>query len=535
MLKYLLFVILVLVSVGADQNVTVAGITIKVLSTSGKIAVYRGANEINAVTITFDEICEKTANNVPINDHTYKTFATLDFVFSNQISTIYPDSRVSVTQFSFSGHISLMQPIQSTAILTAYVYIFTDNGTIAVDDQTETVKPGDMKFNVLIQNWPFCGGSGMNCKNEATMQIGSFLDFAMEIKGRNVPENITIGNKYSLGDGVTVLVPKKVLYDNSTARNMSTGYPTLATNGTKTVFVFRFDKFAISAKYDPIVSLSRVDTYSTTTQGPTTTIPITDPAVEHSGVYARVKVKSGKIEIGSTDFKNQNKITVSFNKLEEISTSNTSISSHSFNSFTTQDFSFSQPISEKYANTNLDVNRITFTSVVTNNATLKIDLFAFKTGGTISNGNEITEVKAGNIKFNIEISGWTFCSVIICRPSETGMYLDVEITIGGALKEPKKQDKHGRKEGDRYDIGSGTIVLSNMVTVDGYLTEIVPGYPLLLTTGDNAVYKFRFPKFANRVVYDPIIDFSSTTSPGRSSIQISVATLLACMIIKSLL
>lgn len=535
MLKYLLFFLIVgFVSVKADKSVTVGEITTRVLGQSGKITVFKGANESGGVTITFDEISEKTESGAVINEHTLKTFASQNFVFSNQTTTTYQDSGLNVTQFSFSANIS-DSATTLKATITVYVYIFTEPGIIVVDDQNETVKSGDMKFTVFIQNWPFCGMPGISCKQG---QNGSYLEFAIEIKGKNAPQNITAGKKYSLGDGATVLLSNQVMYDNSVLKKMYAGYPSVMTQGTKSIFVFRFEKFNSSAKNDPVISLTGENTSLTTTPVPTIQ-PTADPGVEHSGVYARVKGKSGKIEIGSTDNKNSNKITVSFRKIEEISTSNNKIqdNSHTFNTFANQDFNVSQPTIAKYPNSSLDVNCITFVSTLTNSATIKIYLYVFISAGTIYNGNETAEVKAGNIKFNMEINGWSFCNESNCQPAEVGNNLDMEIEIGAALKEHKKQEKRVSTEGDRYDIGSGTIVLSTTVNIDGNFTGMTPGYPMLNTTGVNAVYKFRFPKFKKRLVYDPIIDFTLKVSSASrpTSIQMTVAAVMSCMIVKSLL
>jgi hypothetical protein len=201
------FLVLIFVVVGVlaeDKSVTVGNITTKVKGQSGKIAVYRGMNESDGITITFDAIEEIDTNDVKIQSHSYNNFAQLTFTFSNPENTTYIDSNVTVTQFSFTSSITIEG---TTATLTSYVFIFTSDGNITVDGKSEEVMAGDMKFNAEIENWPFCN----TCQKGNQQYTGKYLDFSVEIKGKKSP-NATSGGKYDLGDGLSVLTPKQVRF-----------------------------------------------------------------------------------------------------------------------------------------------------------------------------------------------------------------------------------------------------------------------------------------------------------------------------------
>jgi hypothetical protein len=202
---FLCWILLVVGIYAADKTVTVGNITTKVKGQSGKIALYKNGNESDGVTIDFSGIEE--VDTIP--SHTFQNFAKLDFEFSDLVNTTYADSNVSVTQFSFKSNISIES---KTATLTSYIYIFTSDGNITVDGTDFAVKSGEMKFNVKIKNWPFCGNLGLVCSKGNTVVVGNNLDFIVEIKGKKSPSATKPAKKvkYDLGDGASVLIPTQV-------------------------------------------------------------------------------------------------------------------------------------------------------------------------------------------------------------------------------------------------------------------------------------------------------------------------------------
>ena len=224
---YLLWIVVIGV-VGiyaADKTVTVGDVTTKVLGQSGKIVIFKESNETNGIKVTFDFIEELDTNGETIKGqakHSFNTFAPLEFTFSELENSTYASDNVSVTKFSFTATI----PIDGQdATLTSYVYIFTERGNITVDGESLAVKEGDVKFNVKIENWAFCGQGSTECRSGQTPIVGQNLDFGIEIKNNN-EDNETVeapasdSNTYDFGGGSKVIVPKKV-NDRNTSLQLS--------------------------------------------------------------------------------------------------------------------------------------------------------------------------------------------------------------------------------------------------------------------------------------------------------------------------
>ena len=198
--------------VTANKEETVGGITTKVLGQSGKIQVYKeGQNASSGVTITMSAIRERQSDGNEINSHNFNTFAVQDFTFSSSEETTYPDSDVNVTQFSFESAVNVGKgQIDGTAKVKSYIYIFSSDGNITVDGDNQTVSAGVMKFNIEIQDWPFCGAGAVTCAQGATQQVGATLDFEVEIKGQGNTTSVAGDSKtYDVG-GATVIVPVQV-------------------------------------------------------------------------------------------------------------------------------------------------------------------------------------------------------------------------------------------------------------------------------------------------------------------------------------
>ncbi|KAH3699285.1 uncharacterized protein LOC127861256 [Dreissena polymorpha] len=537
MWKLVLFSSFLVVAVEADKNVTVGGITTKVLGQSGKIKVYKATgNESEGVTITMDEIKELDSANNATPSHSFNTFATMNFNFSQQTETTYKGTDVNVTQFSFTANIRVGQgqTIDGTAKLTSYVYIFSSNGNITVDGKNMTVRTGDMKFNVKIESWPFCGVGNVSCTQGQTSYKGAYLDFYVEIKGKGSVLNSSAGgnNTYELG-GATVMVPTEVIYTNSSDYNetkqMPAGFPKVEMKGTKQTFVFRFEPFTKSALYDPIVKLT--DENSTTTP---TSAPSEDKDISDSGVSVKVLGKSGKIAFTNSDGKKT--MTVEFDNLKEKTFDGSDIkdNNHGYNNFASQTFTFGAPIDSEYPETNISTKKLNFSAEINNGAKVMVDMYIFKQGGNISQDGEDTVVKRGDLKFSVTVSGWTFCNGT-CQPNEVGEYLDFDIVIKGA-RGATKSTSDGKKP-DQYDVGSGVVLLSKKLKKDNENYEnMTATYPMLMTQGSKQIFRLRFPKFTKKVFYDPSLSFFADSGTGGSagmsagSLLLMVASLLAMSI-----
>ena len=142
--------------------------------------------EGNSVTVNFEYIKEldKDGNAVGATGkkkHSVDTFARENFTFpTSGLKSHYQNLSVMHTQFeaSISG---------PGAKLIVDIYIFKEAGNVSTsEDETLEVKQGTIKFNIKLENWTFCG-AGDNCSKAKENEIGSQVEFGIEIKGRDKP------------------------------------------------------------------------------------------------------------------------------------------------------------------------------------------------------------------------------------------------------------------------------------------------------------------------------------------------------------
>lgn len=109
---------------------------------------------------------------------------------------------------------------------------------------------------------------------------------------------------------------------------------------------------------------------------------------------------------------------------------------HSFNSFASKDFEFSDVISEEYQG--LATSRVDFTCTLFAGATnLQVQLILFLEEGTVNVRNTTFAVERGSFKYTYNIDYWPFCTLggtgnTLCtkgQNTEVGAFLDFEIIM----------------------------------------------------------------------------------------------------------
>lgn len=287
----LIFVMAILEFSLGDREVSRSGINVNALGRSGKIRIgFQQNNESQPerVVVEMDELKERDSNGNevgktgrPSTKHSFNTFASQDFMFTDTVESTLQD--INVTTFQFKSSL-----LEGTANLTVTVYIFNEDGNITLGDEETEVQRGNVKFSILIEKWRFCGTNAGDdsCTKGGRAETGEFLDFVITIKGKGTPSpknesdedegrrggRQKRGKKYDLGGDSEVVLSTKVQYDGGNFTDMASGYPKTVTRGSKTSFVFRFERFNESVFYDPTVevmpSSDGGDTV-TTTKGPT--------------------------------------------------------------------------------------------------------------------------------------------------------------------------------------------------------------------------------------------------------------------------
>ena len=128
---------------------------------------------------------------------------------------------------------------------------------MGTDLETWAVRNGDVKFNLALSNWHWCG-DGAECGKGQTSQVGAFIDVVISVKGSGEAKAGPDGKSVELGGGATIELSDRVFVDGEWT-TMPAGYPMVSTQGSSTMFTFRFPKFSESALYDPVVSSGDVE------------------------------------------------------------------------------------------------------------------------------------------------------------------------------------------------------------------------------------------------------------------------------------
>lgn len=232
-------------------------------------------------------------------------------------------------------------------------------------------------------------------------------------------------------------------------------------------------------------------------------------AFNFSGHSTTINVlgQSGKVTIQ----KGTNVVTMQMEKLYEVSNDKyigtTGQDRHSVTAFATQDFTFTDLRTDTYKN--ISVDEFYFFSPIHEIGILDVRTMLINEAGTMGTDTEQWEVQPGDIKWNIELRQWSFL------PEADS--IEVHIEMKG--KEPVGNITNSTA----ISLGGSTLQLSNRVVVDGEEVDMPYGYPRIETQGSKDIYIFRFPRFQEAVVYDPVLQFSPETSAGdRKSIFLAV-------------
>ena len=105
----------------------------------------------------------------------------------------------------------------------------------------------------------------------------------------------------------------------------------------------------------------------------------------------------------------------------------------------------------------------------------------------------------------MNLSNWSFCdeSTGICANSGSAAFVDIAMTVQGRSAAPELD----QMDGTIFDLGGGVpFILSNQVQVDGVTDAMPIGFPRMEeTAADGTFFVFRFPRFIDSLVYDPIV------------------------------
>lgn len=245
--------------------------------------------------------------------------------------------------------------------------------------------------------------------------------------------------------------------------------------------------------------------------------------MEHSVAQTTVKVlgQSGKIRLDHVG----EPITIDFDYLSEVDASGqivgqTGGDKHSVTSFATQSFTFTPVVEEPYLG--VPAKKFTFESPIHSIGKINIVALLFQENATIDTGAEQWTVSRGDMKFNIELSDWTFCN-----PCADGTAAFVEVGI-----EMKSSKEPATENGvSSVDVGGGLVQLASQADVDGVKTNLPAGFPQIVAEGSKTLFIFRFPKFNNLLSYDPLLQLSEQSNGAiGKNIYVAIVALLVQLI-----
>lgn len=252
------------------------GAQLRILGNSGKMAIKGLNKDEDAAIISFEGIFERDASGTVVGQggagkHSIETFANQKFEFGELKEATIGTSKAVAVDFVAQMDIG--------AKLTVVTYIISEAGTIDLNGTKIPLLPGEVKFNVMIENWPFCSANGIGnalCQEKKNAQVGEYLDFQIQIVGKDKTKKKTPEAKkgkddppvndgilapvagpkteFDLGNNVGLVVPS--LYNiGTTWYSMPDGYPLLEETNKGQVFTMRFSRFDAGVMvYDPIVT-----------------------------------------------------------------------------------------------------------------------------------------------------------------------------------------------------------------------------------------------------------------------------------------
>ena len=117
--------------------------------------------------------------------HQFENFDKLDFEVSDFVQQTYQDLDCNI--------ITMVNDfVKEGSYITGQIIIFNQTGLVDTGNKTmEKVRPGTMKLNLKLENWPFCNNTGdvatveKECSNKESNPItNQYLDVEMEQKGK---------------------------------------------------------------------------------------------------------------------------------------------------------------------------------------------------------------------------------------------------------------------------------------------------------------------------------------------------------------
>lgn len=250
------------------------------------------------------------------------------------------------------------------------------------------------------------------------------------------------------------------------------------------------------------------------------TISVFAQDLDSEGTTVKVLGQSGKISLTR-----ENKIvTIDFDSMVEKDATGETVGmtgalndQHGVNSFATQSFTFSQLSVVNYKNLSFDT--FTFESPINSIGKLKCQVFIAKENGTITDGDDTFSVSNGDVKWNIEIPEWTFLI--------NGAFIDLDVEI------KTKSGEEASGSGKSFSVGNAQLKMASSVLKDNQTVPMPATYPKMISKGNKKIFTFRFAKFSNSLLYDPMFNYGDAVVGAalKSSLSLSIVGVIVMSVL----
>lgn len=247
-----------------------------------------------------------------------------------------------------------------------------------------------------------------------------------------------------------------------------------------------------------------------------------DTEMSGDGATADVLGHSGKITMTYEDQTTQ----ITMSSVTEVDSSGNVVgntgaasSKHSFNSFASQDFTFSDVYDGDFQG--IDASIVNFTCpLIDNSVHLTVELYLFLEHGNVTVGSKNYTVDPGSFKFSYYVDNWPFCTIggtgnTLCvkgNQEQQGAFLDFEVILKGQGN-AKDVDIDSTDSTITYG-ANNEVVLPNKYQVDGAWFTMPSGYPLTVIQGSQQIVTFRFARFSGTLDYDPFVNWGVSSNGG---------------------
>jgi len=232
-------------------------------------------------------------------------------------------------------------------------------------------------------------------------------------------------------------------------------------------------------------------------------VVVADQTIVSPTITVNFQGQSGGVTVWRTiDTKKDTTVSMSFDAIEEVSSTNSSYSPPISINMATQSFVWSAPVIITYQGYN--ATQLTLTSTLSNNAAFKCTALVFYEDAYVTHGSTTYQVLTDHVKLSFNIDNWPFV--------DNNGYLNIGVDLkfkGGSKGDPDSVKDKGDGKQKTVQFGGGALDLATTAVIDG-VNKPVSAW--VFTNGGSKTLQvgvqFQFPAFTSSLDYDPTLSVS---------------------------